>query len=85
MALISIIMSEAQKEARKIMNRQLHHVSGVPELYIDEFHKGDSHIETARKCSIEVAKEMQREHSCETLNNERWQFWSDVESALNVL
>ena len=78
-------MTEAQKEARNIMKRQLHHISGVPELYIHEFHKGDSHVETARKCSIEVAKEMQREHSCETLNNERWQFWSDVESALNAL
>lgn len=75
----------ATKEARKIMKRQLHHVSGVPEIYILEFHKGDSHVETARKCSIEVVKELQREHSCETLNNERWQFWNDVEVAINAL
>lgn len=78
-------MSEVEKEARKIMKRQLHHVSGVHEIYILEFNKGYSPVETARKCSIEVAKEMQREHSCETLNNERWQFWSDVEVAINAL
>lgn len=78
-------MSEVEKEAIKIMKRQLHHISGIPEYLLLVFHKGDSHVETARQCSIEVAKEMQREHSCETLNNERWQFWSDVEVAINAL
>ncbi len=33
----------------------------------------------------QIAKEMQRDHSCETFNSERWQFWSDVQSALNTL
>ena len=78
-------MSKEEKEAIKIMKRQLHHISGIPEYLLLVFHKGDSHVETARQCSIEVAKEMQREHSCETLNNERWQFWSDVEVAINAL
>lgn len=51
-------MSEAEKEAIRIMKRQLHHVSGVPELYIHVFHKGDANVEIARKCALFVVDEI---------------------------
>jgi len=82
---MSKVQQEAKKEATKIMKKHLHHISGVPEWLILVFHKGDSHVETARKCSIETVKELLREHSCETLLNERWAFWSQVEIELNTL
>jgi len=53
-------MSEEQKEqlrphrerAERILRKQLSLISGVPQTLIFLFHKGDSHVETARECSL---------------------------------
>ena len=73
------IKAEAKKEAFKIIKRHYAHVSGIHEIDIVSLHKGDLHVETARKCAIETVKELLREHSCETLIDKRWAFWAQVE------
>lgn len=39
----------------------------------------------SKECALIMVREFLREHSCYTLNQERWDFWHDVESFLNGL
>lgn len=41
--------------------------------------------ENSKYNSLIVVKEMLEEHSCMTLNDERWAFWAQVETELNNL
>ena len=79
------IKQEAKKEARKIMKKHYSIVSGINEDSIIGLLKGDSHVETARRCAIETVKELLREHSCETILESRWAFWAQVEIEIKAL
>ena len=42
-------------------------------------------FEQSKECALFTVRELLREHSCFTLNQDRWEFWNDVETFLNEL
>lgn len=41
--------------------------------------------EHAKQCALICVMEQLEEHSCQTLNNERWEFWKEVKTHLEKL
>ena len=78
-------LKEAKRVAYELMKEHYSQISGIPEINITSFSKGDTHVETARKCSILTAKQLMQEHSCYTLLDGRWALWAQVEIELNSL
>lgn len=79
-----------KEKAEMIMRENLHQISGIPTRHILMFNRGDSHVESARKCALffldEIEFEIERIDKKFNLGLEGTkQYWQEVKTEIEKL
>jgi len=77
-------------KAKELIKKHYNFVSGwtstncPDEKPSAQFEGEEMKIGRAKQCALITVKNMLEEHSCYTLNDERWAYWTQVEIELNA-
>lgn len=80
-----------REKAKELIREHYNFVSGwtsinkLAGLPSAQYEGEEMKIGRAKQCALITVKRMLEEHSCYTLNDERWAYWAQVEIELNAL